>query len=378
MNEILIYDIIGEGDSTAHSVRKQLSAMTGKVTVRISSPGGDAYQGVAIMNTLRNYPGHVTTIVDGVAASAASYIAIGGADTALMAPNSELMIHEAFRAANGNATQLEKMAADLNRISANIASIYAAKAGGTVSQWRSLMREETWFSAREAVDAGLADGLANQEAPAAHADSIVYAMAHNYRYASREDAPAPKTPTTRKERKMGFFDNLVRNEEEPQSSPTPGSFTTEQWAELTGLLKLEPETATADDVLDTIKEIIDEAKQLSETNQEEATMNFLNNAVDAPITIDRRVWNEMQDAIHRGVTARDQDNRLAAEQVVNQAVRIGKVSATQREDWIKSYLNDPESTVRAMNRRQEIPRVEVGHGRAPNWDKEETPQGWVR
>ena len=177
---------------------------------------------------------------------------------------------------------------------------------------------------------------------------------------------------------MGFFDNLVRNEEEPQSSPTPGSFTTEQWAELTGLLKLEPETATADDVLDTIKEIIDEAKQLSESNQKEATMNFLNNAVDAPITIDRRVWNEMQDAIHRGVTARDQDNRLAAEQVVNQAVRIGKVSATQREDWIKSYLNDPESTVRAMNRRQEIPRVEVGHGRAPNWDKEETPQGWVR
>lgn len=378
MNEILIYDIIGQGDSTAHSVRKQLSAMTGKVTVRISSPGGDAYQGVAIMNTLRNYPGHVTTIVDGVAASAASYIAIGGADTALMAPNSELMIHEAFRAANGNATQLEKMAADLNRISANIASIYAEKAGGTVDQWRSLMREETWFSAHEAVDAGLADGLANQEAPTAHADNIAYAMAHNYRYASRENAPAPKIPTTRKERKMGFFDNLVRNEEQPQSSPTPGSFTTEQWTELTGLLKLEPETATADDVLDTIKEIINEAKQLSESNQEEATMNFLNKAVDAPITIDRRVWNEMQDAIHRGVTARDQDNRLTAEQVVNQAVRIGKVSATQREDWIKSYLNDPESTVRAMNRRQEIPRVEVGHGRAPNWDKEETPQGWVR
>ncbi|MBK4149835.1 head maturation protease, ClpP-related [Corynebacterium macginleyi] len=378
MNEILIYDIIGEGDSTAHSVRKQLSAMAGKVTVRISSPGGDAYQGVAIMNTLRNYPGHVTTIVDGVAASAASYIAIGGADTALMAPNSELMIHEAFRAVNGNATQLEKMAADLNRISANIASIYAEKAGGTVNQWRSLMREETWFSAHEAVDAGLADGLANQEAPTAHADSTVYAMAHNYRYASRENAPAPKIPTTRKERKMGFFDNLVRNEEEPQSPPTPGSFTTEQWTELTGLLKLEPETATADDVLDTIKEIINEAKQLSESNQEEATMNFLNKAVDAPITIDRRVWNEMQDAIHRGVTARDQDNRLTAEQVVNQAVRIGKVSATQREDWIKSYLNDPESTVRAMNRRQEIPRVEVGHGRAPNWDKEETPQGWVR
>lgn len=378
MNEILIYDIIGEGDSTAHSVRKQLSTMTGKVTVRISSPGGDAYQGVAIMNTLRNYPRHVTCIVDGVAASAASYIAIGGADTALMAPNSELMIHEAFRAANGNATQLEKMAADLNRISANIASIYAGKAGGTVNQWRSLMREETWFSAREAIDAGLVDGLANQAAPAAHADSIVYAMAHNYRYASRDDAPAPKIPTTRKERKMGFFDNLVRNEEDTQSAPTPGSFTTEQWAELTGLLKLEPETATADDVLDTIKEIISEAKKLSQSSQEEAALNILNRAADAPVTVDRRVWREMQDAIHRGVTARDQDDRLAAEQVVNQAVRIGKISSTNREDWISSYLKDPDSTVKAMNQRQEIPRVEIGHGRSPDWENNEAPQGWVR
>ncbi|MGJ4075325.1 head maturation protease, ClpP-related [Corynebacterium macclintockiae] len=377
MNEILIYDVIGEGDSTAHSVRKQLSTMTGKVTVRISSPGGDAYQGVAIMNALRNYPGHVTTIVDGVAASAASYIAIGGGTTVLMAPHSELMIHEAFRAANGNATQLEKMAADLDRVSANIASIYADKAGGTRDQWRTLMKEETWFSAREAVEAGLANGIDRHSAAVAHNDTKVYALAQNYRYTGRDDAPEPNINRIGRNRAMGIFDSFARNEEQPNQETSP-SFTEEQWAELTELLNLDAATATIDDVLATVKDIIEAGKQLSEEKQDSATMSFLNHAAEAPVTVDRRVWREMQDAIHRGVTARDQDDRLAAEQVVNQAIRIGKVSPSQREGWIKRYLDDPAGAVRAMNRREEIPRVELGHGRAPAWDKDETPQGWVR
>ncbi|OFQ35890.1 hypothetical protein HMPREF2943_10520 [Corynebacterium sp. HMSC072D12] len=376
MNEILIYDVIGEGDSTAHSVRKQLSTMTGKVTVRISSPGGDAYQGVAIMNALRNYPGHVTTIVDGVAASAASYIAIGGGNTVLMAPNSELMIHEAFRTANGNATQLEKLAADLDRVSANIASIYAEKAGGTLDQWRALMREETWFSAREAVEAGLANGINQHATPVAHNDAKVYALAQNYRYTGRDNAPKPNLTQLRRSRTMGIFDNFSRNETTPET--TAPSFEEGQWEELASLLNLDVESATINDVITTIKDIIAAGKKLSESTQEEAALNILNHAAEAPVTVDRRVWREMQEAIHRGVTARDQDDRLAAEQVVNQAIRIGKVSPTQREDWIKSYLNDPDNTVRAINRREEIPRVETGHGRSPDWENNDTPQGWVR
>ena len=176
---------------------------------------------------------------------------------------------------------------------------------------------------------------------------------------------------------MGIFDSFARNEERPNQETSP-SFTEEQWAELTELLNLDAATATIDDVLATVKDIIEAGKQLSEEKQDSATMSFLNHAAEAPITVDRRVWREMQDAIHRGVTARDQDDRLAAEQVVNQAIRIGKVSPSQREGWIKRYLDDPARAVRAMNQREEIPRVEIGHGRAPVWDKDETPQGWVR
>lgn len=328
------------------------------------------------MNALRNYPGHVTTIVDGVAASAASYIAIGGGNTVLMAPNSELMIHEAFRTANGNATQLEKLAADLDRVSANIASIYAEKAGGTLDQWRALMREETWFSAREAVEAGLANGINQHATPVAHNDAKVYALAQNYRYTGRNNAPTPNLKQLRRSRTMGIFDNFSRNETPPETAAP--SFEEGQWEELTSLLNLDVESATIDDVITTIKDIIAAGKKLSEGNQEEAALNILNHAAEAPVTVDRRVWREMQEAIHRGVTARDQDDRLAAEQVVNQAIRIGKVSSTQREDWIKSYLNDPDNTVRAMNQREEIPRVEIGHGRSPDWENNDTPQGWVR
>ena len=102
LNEILMYGPIGpdfwepENAITAKSVMEQLSGMSGDVTVRISSGGGDVYEGVDIMQALRNYDGEVTVIVESLAASAASFIAVGGADRVLMRGSSELMIHRAW------------------------------------------------------------------------------------------------------------------------------------------------------------------------------------------------------------------------------------------------------------------------------------------
>lgn len=126
------------------------------IRLHLNSPGGEVYEAIAILNALRARRGTTTAVVDGIAASAASFIA-AGVDRLVMAPNSELMIHDAWGIAWGPAETFRKTADDLDRVSNNIASIYAAKAGTPTEDWRAAMLEETWYGAQEAVTAGLAD-----------------------------------------------------------------------------------------------------------------------------------------------------------------------------------------------------------------------------
>ena len=158
-----------------------------EIRLHINSPGGDVFDGVAIVNTLRAHSARVVAVVDGIAASAASFIA-AAADETLMAPNSELMIHDAWGLCVGNAAEMQQMAEMLDHISDNIASIYAAKAGGTVADWRAAMAKETWYSAEEAVAAGLADAVQELAAPVAAQNRHDLSI---FTYAGRAAAPAP-------------------------------------------------------------------------------------------------------------------------------------------------------------------------------------------
>lgn len=97
------------------------------IEVHVNSPGGDVYEAIAIMNTLRQHEARVVTIVDGLAASSAGFIAVGASDELIMAPNSELMAHLPWSYARGNAADLRKTADDLDRIASNIASIFATR-----------------------------------------------------------------------------------------------------------------------------------------------------------------------------------------------------------------------------------------------------------
>ena len=201
MNEILIYGPIGhdfwepENSITAKSVMEQLSQIEGDVTVRISSGGGDVYEGIDLMNTLKGHPGEVTVIVESLAASAASFIAVGGADRVLMRESSEMMIHRAMTFTDGNADDVRKTLADLERQDVKLANIYAGKAGGDVDQWLDLMSEETWYTAEEAVAAGLADEVigAKRSEPAPAPSAAV--ARKRFRFANRAAAPPP--PVTR-------------------------------------------------------------------------------------------------------------------------------------------------------------------------------------
>ncbi|MFI0233154.1 head maturation protease, ClpP-related [Streptomyces sp. NPDC017086] len=156
--EVMLYDEVGGWfGATADQFIADLRGITApSLRLRINSPGGSVFEGIAIANALRSHPANVTVQVDGVAASIASVIAMAG-DRIEMAPNSMLMMHDASGVCAGNATEMEEMAELLDLISDNIADAYASRAGGTRDEWRARMKAETWYLPEDAVAAGLAD-----------------------------------------------------------------------------------------------------------------------------------------------------------------------------------------------------------------------------
>ena len=162
-----VYDDIGGGGFfggiSASDFAGQMSKVKGALEVHINSGGGDVFDGITISNAIRAHKGPVTTIVDGIAASIASVIAQAGVDR-VMQPGSMMMIHDAFGGCIGNAAEMAKMAATLDQVSNNLADIYAAHSGQSAEQWRDAMRAETWYTADEAVAAGLADRVGDGDA----------------------------------------------------------------------------------------------------------------------------------------------------------------------------------------------------------------------
>jgi ATP-dependent protease ClpP protease subunit len=144
------------GGMTAKSLAEQLAGTRGPVDVHLNSSGGDVWAGLSMSEALRQHPGKVTVHVDGLAASIASVIVQAGQER-VMAPGSMQMLHDAWTVAEGNGGDLRRQADVLDKVSDTLAQQYAARAGGTASYWRSVMRDETWYGADEAVAAGLAD-----------------------------------------------------------------------------------------------------------------------------------------------------------------------------------------------------------------------------
>lgn len=160
--ELMIYSDIGfswfdDEGITAASFAKDLAAVrTPNLRLRINSPGGDVFDGIAIANLIREWGGNVTGLVDGLCASIATVILMA-CDEIEMGRNTQAMIHDASGFCFGNPADMDEMSALLNMISDNIAGVYADRAGGAVKTWRERMTAETWFTADDMVSAGLAD-----------------------------------------------------------------------------------------------------------------------------------------------------------------------------------------------------------------------------
>lgn len=183
--EIYLYDVIDPlfGIGAADFV-KELSALKGKpVALHINSPGGDVFDARAMATAIAAH-GDVTAHIDGLAASAATYVATA-AKKVLIADGSLFMVHNAWTFAYGNKHDLQETAALLDKIDDTIKGSYIAKTGKGADEITALMDAETWLTAAEAVENGFADEVIGGETKAQN----------TWNLAAFKNAPKPPAPT---------------------------------------------------------------------------------------------------------------------------------------------------------------------------------------
>lgn len=161
--EITIYGLIGdswwEDSVSASDIDNALKNTTGDIVINLNSPGGDAFDGIAIYNRLKKHNGKKTIHIDGWACSAASVIAMA-ADELIMGLGSMIMIHEASSIVWGTKTEMRKEADVLDELEEGIIDIYMTKANVSREEIRSAVNAETWYGAQKAVDIGFATSTA--------------------------------------------------------------------------------------------------------------------------------------------------------------------------------------------------------------------------
>lgn len=161
--KLYVYDVIGGWDLDATEFVQAVHGIDAKaIDLHINSPGGFVYDAVAMYEALAAHPATVDVHVDGLAASAASFLAMTG-DSVEIAKGGRMMIHDAQGIGIGSPADMREYADLLDAVSNDISGYYAARAGGKPAAWRAAMTATTWYSATEAVDAHLADRVTGKD-----------------------------------------------------------------------------------------------------------------------------------------------------------------------------------------------------------------------
>lgn len=331
-----------------------------EIQLSINSPGGEVFEGIAILNTLRRHDARVVVTVDGLAASAASFVAMAGAEV-IMARNSEMMIHKAWGLVMGNADDMQDMVSRLEKDDRNIASIYAERAGGTVEDWLDLMSDETWFSAEEAVEAGLADRV-EESKDASEAKNRIDTSIFNH--AGRADAPAPKFPAKPKQqvaKGVPPADAMARiHNASLRGTATPKEgdmqFTDEQMSELRTKLGI-----TDDKELEPAMVLAALGEPAPQNGSDPSGAPAPKPDGDGPsptpavknvagtVTVDQAAWDQREDRIKRLEAADQRRRQDERDQVIDQAVQDGKFPPNRKDHWKRLWDADSEGTRQALD-----------------------------
>lgn len=209
--EIVIYDEIGKswwGEETvsAKSFLDELTALgeVDQIDLRINSPGGDVFDGVAIHNAIKNHKANVTAYVDGLAASAASFIAMA-ANKIVMPANSFMLVHGASGFSFGNADDMRAVADDLDRIDKSLTATYVARSKSSTAKVKALMKEDRLMDAAEAKEWGFADEVTSERRMAAKYSLrlLPQAAAEKVRAETGEGQGDPPPPAPKPEEQGG-------------------------------------------------------------------------------------------------------------------------------------------------------------------------------
>lgn len=331
-----------------------------QIILRINSPGGEVFEAMAILNMLRAHKATVTGVVDGLAASAASVIAAGCDDT-VMSPGTQMMIHSPLSWTYGNAEELRKLATTLDSIQGSIIDIYQGKAGD--ADWAELLAAETWYTAAQAVTAGLADRVA------------VIKDAGETSTAGAEEDPDELDPLegdsvddlfAAARARLTNHPIAATAARKPPSSTEPGNPNQKEALAMSDALKagLSARLGVTD------AEISDEAllAAVDEVLAEQTDTPAASAATIPAGTqiIEDNILEQMRADAAAGREARDQQIKDRRDRIISDALNEGRITAASKEQFRALLDADEDGTtqVLASMAKNTVPVTEIGHADA--------------
>lgn len=328
-----------------------------QIILRINSPGGHVFEGVSILNMLRAHKAKVIAVVDGLAASAASVIA-AGCDETVMSPGTQMMIHSPLVFMYGNAAEMRKEADILDGIQNSIIEIYQAKAGD--ADWPQMLVDETWFTAAEAVEQGLADRVA-----------VIPDAGETATVGADDDAVIVITPAEDEEADDAVrplrFAPAARAAHRPPDSSEPGSTRDQKemltmsdkfLADVRERLGVTDADASEETVLAALEETI--AGTADTPAATAATPPLPKGAV----VMDGTALEELKAQAALGVKAREEQVSARRDAIVANAVKEGRITAESKDSWRDQLDKDEEGITALLEKfpkNAALPVAELGH-----------------
>lgn len=356
--EVYIYGDIGEtfwedGVSAQDFVKQLDDIAAPKLSVRINSPGGSAWDGLTIANAIVRHKAHVTCWIDGLAASAASIVAVAG-DEVVVSKYGQAMLHNAHAVVMGTSKDMREVASQLDQLNASIAAFYADRSTGAddAAAFTRAMAKETWYNAEEMLAAGLATRIDDSAVREETEKAVAKAMsgtAETYRYSGRTAAPAPMATT--------------------KEIQVPDKKTI---AETLGL----PADASDADILAKTRESLGITDD-PQTDDPAPTVTVPDAApaptpvpaaakvVDGTVTLDADTYAQMMSNAELGAKAHATLTAQAHAKIVDKAIDEGRITPARHGHYMALMVADPADTTDLLTKRLQpgvaVPLAEIGH-----------------
>lgn len=370
--EVYIYGDIGEtfwsdDGVSAQSFVDELNEITAKnLSIRINSPGGSAYDGLTIANAIVRHKAKTTCWIDGLAASAASIVAMAG-DEVVTSKYGEMMLHNAQAVVIGSAKDMREVASQLDQLNASIASYYADRAtsGGDSATFARAMGKESWYNADEMLAAGLVtriDTSAVREETEKAVASAMARTAETYRYSGRQAAPAPVATT--KENPVADKKTITESLGLPDDATEDDILA--KTREALGLTEDDPKTddlkpegvsgATGDPV-----PVVTDSGPAPESAAAAARAKANGEVVE----LDKATYEQMMANAQLGAKAHATLTAQAHAQVVDKAIDEGRITLARRDHYLTLMTADTADTTDLLTKRLQpgaaVPLHEIGH-----------------